>query len=109
MEYDKFGACQRRGSISNEGPQNNARAIGVKYGYGDSGSNFHDQGLALLRKDNQTGEISFHPISSINNAKIVEKVSRFIRVKILSQIDGDYMLTGQSILILILKKQAKHN
>lgn len=78
-------------------PQNNARAIGVKYGYGDSGSNFHDQGLALLRKDNQTGEISFHPISSINNAKIVEKVSRFIRVKILSQIDGDYMLTGQSI------------
>ena len=42
-------------------PQNNARAIGVKYGYGDSGSNFHDQGLALLRKDNQTGKSHFTP------------------------------------------------
>ncbi|RCK55963.1 Mediator of RNA polymerase II transcription subunit 17 [Candida viswanathii] len=78
-------------------PENNARAIGVKYGYGDSGSNFHDQGLALLRKDNQTGEISFHPITSLNNAKIVGKINKFIRVKILSQIDGDYMLTGQSV------------
>ena len=78
-------------------PENNARAIGVKYGYGDSGSNYHDQGLALLRKDNQTGEVSFHPITSLNNAKIVGKINKFIRVKILSQIDGDYMLTGQSV------------
>lgn len=78
-------------------PENNARAIGVKYGYADSGSNYHDHGLALLRKDNQTGEISFHPITSLNNAKIVGKINKFIRVKILSQIDGDYMLTGQSV------------
>lgn len=78
-------------------PENNARAIGVKYGYGDSGSNYHDQGLALLRKDNQTGEVSFHPITSLNNAKIVGKINKFIRVKILSQIDGDYMLTGQLV------------
>ncbi|RCK60828.1 Mediator of RNA polymerase II transcription subunit 17 [Candida viswanathii] len=85
-------------------PENNARAIGVKYGYGDSGSNFHDQGLALLRKDNQTGEISFHPITSLNNAKIVGKINKFIRVKILSQIDGDYMLTGQSVFQFDYKK-----
>ncbi|EGW34921.1 mediator of RNA polymerase II transcription subunit 17 [Spathaspora passalidarum NRRL Y-27907] len=77
-------------------PLNNARAIGVMYGYGDSGSNFHDKGMALLRKDNQTGEISFHPIATYSN-KIVQKVYKYVRIRILSEIDGDYMLTGQSI------------
>ncbi|KAK6457789.1 mediator of RNA polymerase II transcription subunit 17 [Scheffersomyces xylosifermentans] len=76
-------------------PMNNARAIGVKYGYGDSGSNFHDKGLAILRKDNQTGEISFNPITNAN--KLTSKIYRYIRIKILSEIDGDFMLTGQSV------------
>ncbi|RLV92143.1 Mediator of RNA polymerase II transcription subunit 17 [Spathaspora sp. JA1] len=76
-------------------PLNNARAIGVMYGYGDSGSNFQDKGMALLRKDNQTGEISFHPLANSN--KIVEKIYKYVRIRILSEIDGDYMLTGQSI------------
>ncbi|KAK6202603.1 mediator of RNA polymerase II transcription subunit 17 [Scheffersomyces amazonensis] len=76
-------------------PINNARAIGVKYGYGDSGSSFHDRGLAILRKDNISGEVSFHPLSNISN-KLTEKSFKFIRVKILSEIDGDFMLTGQS-------------
>ncbi|EMG46814.1 hypothetical protein G210_2934, partial [Candida maltosa Xu316] len=89
-------------------PANNARAIGVKYGYGDSGSNYHDKGLALLRKDNQTGEISFHAISSLSSAKVVEKVNKFIRVKILSQIDGDYMLTGQSVFQFDFKKSKQN-
>ncbi|KAG7664012.1 SRB4 [[Candida] subhashii] len=77
-------------------PVSNARAIGVRYGYGDSGSNFHDKGLALLRKDTLTGDISFHPISSYSK-KIVQKVYKYIRIRILSEIDGDYMLTGQSV------------
>lgn len=77
-------------------PVSNARAIGVRYGYGDSGSNFHDKGLALLRKDNLTGEISFHPVSSYSR-KIVQKVYKYIRIRILSEIDGDYMLTGQTV------------
>lgn len=76
-------------------PANGSRAIGVRYGYGDSGSSYHDRGLAILRKDNQTGEISFNPVSSTN--KITNKVYKYIRVKILSKIDDDYMLTGQSI------------
>lgn len=76
-------------------PANGSRAIGVRYGYGDSGSSYHDRGLAILRKDNHTGEISFNPVSSTN--KITNKVYKYIRVKILSKIDDDYMLTGQSI------------
>nr|A3LRF0.3 RecName: Full=Mediator of RNA polymerase II transcription subunit 17; AltName: Full=Mediator complex subunit 17 [Scheffersomyces stipitis CBS 6054] len=76
-------------------PLNNARAIGVKYGYGDSGSNFHDKGLAILRKDTVTGEISFNPINYAH--KLTSKVFRYIRIKILSEIDGDFMLTGQSL------------
>lgn len=76
-------------------PLNNARAIGVKYGYGDSGSNFHDKGLAILRKDTVTGEISFNPINYAH--KLTLKVFRYIRIKILSEIDGDFMLTGQSL------------
>lgn len=76
-------------------PANGSRAIGVRYGYGDSGSSYHDRGLAILRKDNQSGEISFNPVSSTN--KITNKVYKYIRVKILSKIDDDYMLTGQSI------------
>ena len=62
-------------------PANGSRAIGVRYGYGDSGSSYHDRGLAILRKDNQTGEISFNPVSSTN--KITNKVYKYIRVKIL--------------------------
>lgn len=76
-------------------PANGSRAIGVRYGYGDSGSNYYDKGLAILRKDNQTGEISFNPVSSAN--KITNKIYKYIRIKILSKIDDDYMLTGQSI------------
>ncbi|KAK6464852.1 mediator of RNA polymerase II transcription subunit 17 [Scheffersomyces coipomensis] len=77
-------------------PYNNARAIGVKYGYGDSGASFRDKGLAILRKDTTSGEVSFHPISNVSN-KVSEKNFKYIRVKILSEIDGDFMLTGQSI------------
>lgn len=76
-------------------PDNNARAIGVKYGYGDSGSDFQDKGLALFRKNVQTGEVSFHPLSTIGN-KLVAKTYRYVRVRVLSRIDSDYMLTGQS-------------
>ncbi|KAI5967453.1 SRB4 [Candida theae] len=78
-------------------PSNNARAIGVKYGYGDSGSDFQDKGLALFRKNVQTGEVSFHPLSTVGN-KLVAKTYRYIRVRVLSKIeDSDYMVTGQSI------------
>lgn len=77
-------------------PLNGTRAIGVKYGYGDSGSSYYDKGLAVLRKDEQSGEIAFSPIMTGNN-KISNKTSKFTRVKILSKIDDDYMLTGQSV------------
>lgn len=77
-------------------PLTNSRAIGVKYGYGDSGSSYYDKGLAVLRKDEATGDISFNPIST-GNHKIGKIPNKFVRVKILSKIDDDYMLTGQSM------------
>lgn len=72
-----------------------SKEIAINYGFGDSGSTFHDKGLATLKKDNSTGEIIFQPVSSSN--RIANKVYRYVRVKILSKIDDDYMLTGQSI------------
>ncbi|KAI5955792.1 SRB4 [Candida jiufengensis] len=78
-------------------PANNARAIGVKYGYGDSGSDYYDKGLGLLRKNIQTGEIKFHALSSIGN-RVVDKIYKYIRIRILSKIEGDddFIITGQS-------------
>lgn len=79
-------------------PPSGSRAVGVKYGYGDSGSSYHDQGAGILRKDDQTGEISFSPlIGHHRNFKLTSKVYKFVRVKILSKIDDDYMLTGQTV------------
>lgn len=86
-------------------PVNNARAIGVKYGYGDSGSDFQDKGLALFRKNVQTGEVSFHPLSNIGN-KLGAKTYRYVRVRILSRIDSDFMLTGQSVFDYKYKKSS---
>lgn len=80
-------------------PATGSRALGVKYGYGDSGSSYHDKGLAVLRKDEQSGEISFHPVTTAANGSVrmTNKVFKYTRVKILSKIDDDYMLTGQSL------------
>lgn len=74
-----------------------AKAIGVKYGYGDSGSNFHDKGLAILRKDVIDGLILFCPYSSLLN-KALQAPNLYVRIRILTDIDGDYMLTGQLVL-----------
>lgn len=76
-------------------PATGARAIGVKYGYGDSGSSHHDQGLAVLRKD-EHGEVKFAPVLNTKSGyRNTSKTYKYIRVKILSKIDDDYMLTGQ--------------
>lgn len=77
-------------------PLDGSRAIGVKYGYGDSGSSYFDKGMAVLRKDEHTGELTFSPIMTGNN-KISIKATKFTRVRILSKIDDDFMLTGQSV------------
>lgn len=83
-------------------PTTGHRGIGVKYGYGDSGSNYHDKGLAILKR-NIDGNVSLLPILNEvssrggTTTKVAEKVHKYIRVKILSKIDDDYMLTGQSV------------
>lgn len=82
-------------------PIDGSKAIGVKYGFGDSGSSYHDKGLAVLRKDSQNGSIEFNSVLSTNvgghvQYKPTDKVYKYVRVKILSKIDDDFMLTGQS-------------
>lgn len=77
-------------------PQTGSRAIGVKYGYGDSGSNYYDKGLAVLRKNEETGDVTFNPIMT-GNHKISQKSNKFTRIRVLSKIDDDFMLTGQSL------------
>lgn len=76
-------------------PINNARAIGVKYGYGDSGSNYRDKGIAVLRRDQETGGVTFNPL---NVNKIARKVFKYLKIRILSKIENDdeFMITGQS-------------
>lgn len=81
--------CRIRDSASN------AKAIGVKYGYSDSGLNYFDKGLAVLRKSNN-GSIHFVPLTS-RTSRITGDINRFTRIRILSKIDDDYMLTGQSL------------
>lgn len=76
-------------------PIDNSKAIGVKYGYGDSGSSYHDKGIAVLRRNGKSGEVSFAPMSESNN-KLTNKVFKYVRVKILSKVDDEFMLTGQS-------------
>lgn len=76
-------------------PISNSKAIGVKYGFGDSGLNYYDKGLAVLRK-RDNGGIDFTPVSS-GSAKLNGTVNRFTRIRILSKIDDDFMLTGQSL------------
>lgn len=76
-------------------PISNSKAIGVKYGFSDSGLNYYDKGLAVLRKRNDGG-IDFTPVSS-GGAKLTGAARRFTRIRILSKIDDDFMLTGQSL------------
>ena len=71
-------------------PLNNSRAIGVQYGYGDSGLTYHDKGHAVLRK-NANGDVSFCPLAEAGKPAL----NKYTRVRILSKVDGDYMLTGQ--------------
>lgn len=76
-------------------PKDNSKAIGVKYGFGDSGSSYHDKGIALLSRDSKSGAVSFNPVLEADN-KLVNKSFKYVRVKILSKVDNEYMLTGQS-------------
>ncbi|CUM66252.1 uncharacterized protein PRCAT00003912001 [Priceomyces carsonii] len=82
--------------FSTKDPLSGLRVVGIRYGYGDSGSSFHDKGLAILRQNGNTHEITFNPISS-STLKPMQKIYKYLRIKILSKIDDDYMVTGQSI------------
>lgn len=75
-------------------PLDGSRAIGVKYGYAASGSSYRDEGNAILRKDHSTGEISFVPIS---RGQAGTKICKYIKVRILTKVEDDYFLTGQSL------------
>ncbi|ODV95731.1 hypothetical protein PACTADRAFT_2045 [Pachysolen tannophilus NRRL Y-2460] len=55
-----------------------AKDIGVKYGFGDSGSKYFDKGIGILKKDFNSGEIFFKPV--VNNN--LDKSHKIVKVKI---------------------------
>lgn len=75
-------------------PETHAKALGVQYGYGDSGSSFYNKGRAILRKDEASGQLVFQPLGALGAQTTA---NRYVRVRILSKVDDDYMLTGQTI------------
>lgn len=88
-------------------PSTGARALGVQYGYGDSGLTYHDRGRAVLRKNDGSGTVSFIPIghgpvssssnvnSNSNSTGLPINRQKYTRVRILSKAEDDYMVTGQ--------------
>lgn len=72
------------------------KTIGVKFGYGDAGSIYHDKGLAILRSDETTGHVTFTPVASLLNFRVANKTYKYIQVKILNKIDEEFMVTGIS-------------
>lgn len=69
-------------------PIDNSKAIGVKYGYSDSGSNYHNKGIAVLRRTSE-GSVEFVPINNVGNYK-------HLRVRILTKINNEFKVTGKS-------------
>lgn len=72
---------------------NNATTdIGVKFGFGDSGSNYFDKGIGILKKNVKNGKIEFRPVRNNN----IEKSSKIVKVKVLKRIDNELKTISES-------------
>lgn len=75
----------------------NAKLLGLKYGYQDSGSNYkYDQGIAMIRNNVDTNQLELVPVNKANN-----EVETYLRVKIYTKLEteDDYILSGESKII----------
>ncbi|ODQ79537.1 hypothetical protein BABINDRAFT_161927 [Babjeviella inositovora NRRL Y-12698] len=73
------------------------REIGVKYGYHESGSRYHlDKGVAILKRL-PDGELAFTPVSSHANTVSEEEVHRYVRVRVVTKVDDEWCVTGESM------------
>ncbi|KAI0462207.1 hypothetical protein LJB42_004295 [Komagataella kurtzmanii] len=78
--------------LNSKGGLSNSKEIGVKYGFGDSGSTYFDRGIAILKKGRSFGEIHFNRINNLQ----VDRDEKVVKVSILSKVDDEYTLTGKS-------------
>ncbi|CCE64804.1 hypothetical protein TPHA_0I03030 [Tetrapisispora phaffii CBS 4417] len=79
----------------------NQRVLGIKYGYGDSGSTYrYDKGIALLRNNVETNKLELVPTSkgSIEHGNELQNYERFIRIRIYTRLESedDSVLSGES-------------
>ncbi|OBA22483.1 hypothetical protein METBIDRAFT_38861 [Metschnikowia bicuspidata var. bicuspidata NRRL YB-4993] len=78
-------------------PADNGRALGVQYGYGDSGLTYHDKGVGVLRRAGAEGAVAFCALAPAGAGRPAEPIARnrYTRVRVLTKVDDDYVVTGQ--------------
>ncbi|CCF56354.1 hypothetical protein KAFR_0B00550 [Kazachstania africana CBS 2517] len=79
------------------------RLIGIKYGFEDSGSNYHlDRGIAVLKNNTELNQLELIPYYNNKNFSIHDSNIRigytFIRIRIFTKIESedDFILSGES-------------
>jgi mediator of RNA polymerase II transcription subunit 17 len=77
-----------------------ARALGIKYGYGDSGSEYRDKGLAIVKR-RPDGGMSFKFDTS--------KAPKVLRVVLYNVTNGDRVKVGSSSPAILVPKDTVHN
>lgn len=74
--------------------RNKGKEIGVKYGFGDAGSDYYNKGVGLLKK-RESGEVCFEHKSSISQEEA--SADKLVRVRIYQKNDSDEpTLVGES-------------
>ncbi|VEU20965.1 DEKNAAC101807 [Brettanomyces naardenensis] len=86
-----------------------AKDIGVKYGFGDAGSNYYDKGIGLLLKDRDGGELYFERKDVIPQVQSMQsngkgEAHKVVTVKIYKrrggkQDESDLELVGESDIV----------
>ncbi|OWB65026.1 hypothetical protein B5S33_g1459 [[Candida] boidinii] len=71
--------------------------IGVKYGFGDCGSNYHDKGVGLLKKNKVTGELYFERLNSIPSTtnQPNDNLPKVLKVKLYSKSKNEDTIDNQ--------------
>lgn len=76
------------------------RGLGIKYGYGDAGSQYYDKGVATLRRK-ADGTMSFQ--TGLN------KRTKVVRVNLYSVVNGERVFEGSSKSLEILPERSVQN
>lgn len=84
-----------RGEVLYKIRKGETRGLGIKYGYGDSGSEYHDPGECALRR-NDDGSMSF---------QTAQKRTKVVRVNLYNVVNGERVYQGCSEVVDLIKKE----